>query len=306
MAVIGRYFDFEPPFNTRFFGPMIVRFFHWHVSSIAIDWVFLVVTFVSIAATCILFFDYLRLLGLNRSYQLLGTLFFMSSSMLQHYMVNYVLIDPIFMFFYMACLWTLKKDRNPHLFTMSYSLGLFVKEYMLLIPLFVYFWRREWLKYCLPATTILAILWLGVFDDPLMINSTFSGNGFIRNSNWSILLRPEILIRVFLQAYPFLFPLLILNFILKNPITHNSPFSELWKIWGVSLLKIFYRGEILRYLFVVGFPLVIPLGLLFIQDLNHIEKGACEDENKTNGIAENIMEEASISSPQEETRQREN
>lgn len=283
MALTGKFFDFDfgSPFNTRFFGPLLVGSIHVYLSDLlTLDWMFLIVTFGCLIGTTILLFDYLDLLGFERLYQILGTFLFMSSTMLQHYMVNYVLIDPIFLFFYMGCLWLIKKERYPRTFFLCFTLGIFVKEYMLIVPLFVYYWKRDWLKYCIPGILLLVLLWVGLSDDPFLLETTFTGNGVIRNSNWGMLFRPTIIINGFLHAFPLTFPLVILNLVLKNPITNKTSFPELWKIWGVSLLKILYRGEILRYLFVVGFPIVIPLGLSFIREINHFKKGDYYNENK--------------------------
>jgi hypothetical protein len=281
MALEGKFFTLERPFSTRFFGPLIVGSIHVYLSSLlTLDWVFLLVTFGSLLGTAVLLFDYLDLLEFERVYQILGVFLFVSSSMIQHYMVNYVLIDPIFMFFYMSCLWLIKKGQYPRSFFLCFTLGVFVKEYLLIVPFFVYYWKREWLKYCIPGILLLVLLWVGMSEDPFLIESTFTGKGAVRNSNWGVLFRPDIWFNGLLQAFPLTFPFILLNLILKNPITNTSAYPELWKIWGISLLKILYRGEILRYLFVVGFPLAIPLGLSFLREINQLKKGDYYSENK--------------------------
>ncbi len=127
-ANMVEHIDVEPPFKYRYVVPFIVSLFpkDYH------KYVFLTITISSLVLICLILYLYLERNNINSFLSLVGVFFFMGSWIYNIYIINFGLIDPLFLVFLILILYLLTFNTENFkiifLITLAFIIGFFIKE----------------------------------------------------------------------------------------------------------------------------------------------------------------------------------
>jgi len=251
----------EAPFSYRIIIPWIVSLF----PILLHQWVFLGITIGSLTITSVLLFDYIRLKGLSLSFSYLGVVIFMGSNVCEYHLLNFGLVDPVFLCLVISSLYLLERKKSIWVLPLL-IVGFFVKESLLfVVPIVVVdaIINRDRVPAIL-ATLIGAALSLITLLRPTgytiaYIIENIEYNGINMSASIPIIIM-QFVETIVLQAL-WVYGIILFSAIVGFVFISRKDKLNLIILLGSSAIMALFATDWARMLF-FPFPLIILMGLL--------------------------------------------